>query len=343
MVERGQHAQTEEVELDQPGGGAVVLVPLEHAAAGHPAPLHRADLDHRAVADDHAPRVDAEVSGEVDQLGGQVPYQRREVVPPGERLAPVDRLRPGVHLLDGVAERLAHVAESRARPVGDHVGHLGGVQPAVALVDVLDDLFTPARLDVDVDVRWAVAGRGEEALEQQPEGDGVDVGDAEGVADGGGGRRPPALAEDVVAPAEGHDVPDGEEVAGEPERADDGELAVELRPGPRHPFGLPWPVAVGGAPADQLDQPGLLGVAGRHREVGEPWVPPGAGRTCTWRPSRRPAPPPRATGRIAGRCSASPRRQAVADGGSHPSRSARVRRARTAARAVARGKRAGVA
>ncbi len=154
-----------------------------------------------------------------------------------ERLPALDRLRPGVHLPGVVPERLAHVAQRRARPVGDHVGHLRGVQATVAFVDVLDDLLAPARLDVHVDVGRTVAGGGEEALEEQAEGDRVDVGDAEGVADRGGSRRAPALAEDVLAPAEGHDVPDGEEVAREPELADDRELVVELCPRARHPLG----------------------------------------------------------------------------------------------------------
>ena len=84
---------------------------------------------------------------------------------------------PGAHLLDRVAEGLAHVAQRRAGAVGDDVGHLGGVPPAVALVDVLDDLLAPLGLDVHVDVGRAVACRGEEPLEEQAEGHGVDVGD----------------------------------------------------------------------------------------------------------------------------------------------------------------------
>ena len=87
--------------------------------------------------------------------------------------------------LGGVPEGLADVAEGRAGPVGDDVGHLGRVQPAVALVDVLDDLLAPARLDVDVDVGGPVAGRGQEPLEEQSERHGVDVGDARGRS-----RRP---------------------------------------------------------------------------------------------------------------------------------------------------------
>ncbi len=150
-------------------------------------------------------------------------------------------------------------------------------------------------LDVDVDVGGAVAGGGEEALEEQPEGDRVHVGDAEGVADRRGGGRPPPLAEDVLLPAEPDDVPDGEEVPREAERADDLELVVEPGVGARDPLGSPRPVAVVGTPTDQLDQPGLLGVPLRHREVGEPWRHQAqverAGRTDLGRPLDRPGPP----------------------------------------------------
>ena len=86
-----------------------------------------------------------------------------------QRGPPVDLLGPRVLLAGGVAERLGHVAHRRLGPVGDDVGHLGRVVAAVALVDVLDDLLAAVALDVDVDVRRAVALGGEEALEQQAE------------------------------------------------------------------------------------------------------------------------------------------------------------------------------
>ena len=128
----------------------------------------------------------------------------------------------------GVAEGLGHVAHRRAGPVGDDVGHLGGVLAAVAVVDVLDDLLPAVALDVDVDVGRAVALGGQEPLEQQAEADGVGLGDAERVADRRVGRRPPALAVDVGLAAELDDVPHDEEVAGEPELLDDVELVVEV-------------------------------------------------------------------------------------------------------------------
>ena len=189
---------------------------------------------------------------------------------------------------------------ARAGAVGDDVGHLGGVQPAVALVDVLDDLLAPARLDVDVDVRRAVAGRREEPLEEQAERDGVDVGDAERVADGRRGGRAPTLAEDVLAPAELDDVPHGQEVPREPERPDHPELVVDLPVGAGHPLG---------PPAARSGRPPPAGSArpARSARCGPPargsrggGEPPDAGRRRTRRPARRPARPPPATGRTGG-------------------------------------------
>ena len=142
-----------------------------------------------------------------------------------------------------VAERLSHVADRRPGPVGDHVRDLGGVVAAVALVDVGDDLFAPSGLDVDVYVRRPVTFGGQEALEEKSERDGVRAGDAEGEADSGVGGGPAALAVDVVTPAELDDVPHDEEVAGEPEIADDLELVVELRPRARDTLGVARAVA----------------------------------------------------------------------------------------------------
>ena len=191
---------------------------------------------------------------------------RRDATPvPG-----VDAGRPGVHLLLREAERLAHVAHGRARPVRDDVGHLGRVAAAVALVDVLDDLLAPPRLDVHVDVGRPVTRRGEEALEQQPEVDGVDVGDAERVTDGRVGRRAAALAVDVESPAHLRDVPHHEEVAGEAQLADHRQLVLDLLPRARHPLGPGRPVARQRALGHQLAQVALLVHPFGDGEVGQP-------------------------------------------------------------------------
>ena len=258
-VEGAQHAEPQQVELDQAHRCAVLLVPLQDAAIGHACPLDGAHLGQRAVADDHAPRVDAEVPGGIAQLVGQVGDLCRDapaLLPTG-RADPRPALQPpgeGVLLAGGVPEGPGHVTHRRAGPVGDDVGHLGGVAAPVAPVDVLDDLFAAPALDVDVDVGRTVPLRGEEPFEQQAQAHGVGVGYAEGVADGGVGRRPPTLAEDSGSPTELDQVPDHEEVAVESELPDDRQLVVDPGPRPGHPLGPPGPVPVGGPLLGQTTQ-----------------------------------------------------------------------------------------
>ena len=174
-----------------------------------------------------------------------------------------------VHLLGAVSQGLAHVADGRAGAIGDDVGDLCRAVPAVALVDVGDDLLAPARLDVDVDVGRPVALGGEEPLEQQSQGHGIGAGDTQREADGGVGGRAPALAVDVVAATELHDVPDDEEVPAVAEGADHLELVVDLGPRPRHALRRARAVAIVGPAAHQLHQPAVLGVPGGHLAVGE--------------------------------------------------------------------------
>ena len=132
--------------------------------------------------------------------------------------------------LGGQAERLADLARRAAAAIGDDVGGHGRAEPAVALVDVLDDLLAPvAARQVEVDVRPLAALLGEEALEEQLHPHRVDRGDAERVADRAVGRRAAPLHQDVVGAAELDDVPDDEEVAGEVEAADQVQLVLDLR------------------------------------------------------------------------------------------------------------------
>ena len=60
------------------------------------------------------------------------------------------------------------VAQRRAGPVGDHVGHLGRMAPAVAPVDVLDHLLAPTRLDIHVDVGRAVSAGDKKRSKSRP-------------------------------------------------------------------------------------------------------------------------------------------------------------------------------
>ena len=186
-----------------------------------------------------------------------------------------------------MAQRLGHVPHRRAAPVGDHVGHLGGAVPAVAPVHVLDHLLAPVALDVDVDVGRAVSLGRQEPLEQQPQRDGVHIGDAQHVADRRVGGRPPALAVDVAAAAERCDVPHHQEVARKPELLDHVQLVADLAPGARHPLGVRRAVAGQGALGGETAQiGGLVEAVGarvrrqlrRHQRQAERALPPEPGR-----------------------------------------------------------------
>ena len=110
-------------------------------------------------------------------------------------------------------QHLAHLPDGGPVAVADHVGHHGGVGAPVLLVHVPDHLFPAVVLDVQVDVRRLRPFPGNKTLEEEVHLGGVHAGDAQGEADGGIGRRSAALAEDLLAATEFHDLVHGQEIA----------------------------------------------------------------------------------------------------------------------------------
>ena len=99
---------------------------------------------------------------------------------------------------------------------------------AVLLRRVLDHLAAVAGVEVHVDVGHLLAARVEEPLEQQVVLDRVDVDDAQAVRDARTGRAPPPGTDaDAARLRVAHEVPDDEEVRGEPHRLDDVELVLD--------------------------------------------------------------------------------------------------------------------
>ena len=212
-ADRAQHAEGEDVDLEQAERVEVVLVPLDDAAVLHRRVLDRHQLGHAALGDDEAAGVLREVAREADQL-------RRELHPElddrrlgieaalaqalgGDAAAvePVLALRDRLDALQVDAERAADVAQRRARPVADDDGGERGAVPAVLAVDVLDHLLAALVLEVDVDVGRLVALDADEAAEQQRGAARVDLGDEQAVADQRVGGAAAALAEDAPARA----------------------------------------------------------------------------------------------------------------------------------------------
>ncbi len=137
---------------------------------------------------------------------------------------------------------------------------------SVALVDVLDDaLALIAAGEIDIDVGPFAALFGEEAFEEEVHLDGVDGGDAEGVADGGVGGGTASLAQDALFAGETDEVPDDEEVAAEAEFFDEREFLFDLLAG-AVVIGL---IAAAGSFVREPGEEGGDGFVGRQRVFGE--------------------------------------------------------------------------
>ena len=176
------------------------------------------------------------------------------------------QLREAIDLVLAQREHLADVARGAAPAIRDDVGRHRGAERAVALVHVLNDaLALIAARQIEIDVRPLAALLREKALEQQIHADRIDGRDAERVADGAVGRRPAALHENPLPPAEADEVPDDEEVAGEVELLDELQLARDLRARAV----VIRAIAIARADLRDAPQERDLRLAGRHRVVGK--------------------------------------------------------------------------
>jgi hypothetical protein len=206
VADDGEGAVAEDVDLHQPGGLGLVLLPLDERQP-FGGDLHRhvaADL----VGDDHQP---AAVQGEVTQLPVEPPGNAEDGLPVLAQLLPFEQGMPfdgggglvglpvaaeaggkGLDLSLRHAEDLGHLAQGgaplEADLVGDHrrpsrpVAGEGEIEDGVALV--------PGK--VDVDVGRIEASLVEEALEEEVVADRVDVGDFQAVGDQRRRGAPPA-------------------------------------------------------------------------------------------------------------------------------------------------------
>ena len=258
VLDGAQHAQAEQVDLEEAGVAAGVLVPLADLAAGHRGGLHGDELDERPAGDDHAARVLRDVARQPGDLVGQraegAPAARGQLLPGVGQAREVvgDRLgRPAVGdagepFQVGVrqAERLADVADGAACPVGREGGDERGVLAAVALGDGDDQrgADVPREVKVDVGNRRQLAV--EEAAEREVRPHRIDVREPGEVADDRADRGAAAPARRQraarrVAAAHAHGdlarqlqhLPVQQEEAGEPELGDQRQLLLQASPG----------------------------------------------------------------------------------------------------------------
>ena len=198
LLDRRQHPEPEQVDLEEAGVGARVLVPLAHLPALHRRRLHRHELDERPRGDDHPARVLGDVARQAGDLGAErgerAPARRARASSPrrGARRSrratrcafqpSVSRAsrsrsaygRPSALPTSRIAPRERYVAKARDER---------GVLVAVALDDADDELLADVAREVEVDVRHRRELAVEEAAEREVVRDRVDVREAGQVAD----------------------------------------------------------------------------------------------------------------------------------------------------------------
>ncbi len=157
---------------------------------------------------------------------------------------------------------LGHVAQRAARAVTDDRGSERGALTTILAIDVLDDLFAPLVLEVDVDVGWLVTFARDETLHEQLAARGVHLGDTQAITHHRVRGRAAALAQDAESPCFAHDVVHREEVGLVGEIGDERELVVDPGAQVLRDAGRPAPERAG---FRELAQVGSRRLTRRHQ------------------------------------------------------------------------------
>ena len=279
LLDGGEHAQRQHIDLHQAQRIDVVLVPLDEGAVLHGGVADRHGLVEAALGQHEAAHMLREMARKAEDLAGQgdgaadlgiVGIQARLAdVVVGQAVAPAAPHGVGQGRGDilGKAQRLAHLADGAARSIVDHRGADRRPLAAVALIDVLDHLLAPLVLEIDVDVRRLVALPGDEAGEQH-----VVVGlggvhrrHPQAETDHRIGRRAAPLAEDGLPSGPFDDVVHGEEIVGVGQLIDQGQFVDQQ---PAHLARNPGRIAPGRPRPGQVGEVGHGGLARRHGLIG---------------------------------------------------------------------------
>ena len=214
LLDRGEHSQPQQVDLQESRVGARVLVPLAHLPACHRGRLHGDELDERARRDDHPAGVLRDVARQAGdlraQLGERAPARRgellrrvrqqRHLLGDACRVPAVGELRQPLELRERKTERLADVADRAARAIRGEARDERGMLAPVLLGDADDQLLADVPREVQVDVRYRRELAVEKAAEREVGGDRVDVRQPGQVADerADGGAAAAARRQDVA-------------------------------------------------------------------------------------------------------------------------------------------------
>ena len=199
-LDHGERLEAEEIELHQPRGFGPFHAELGCRQLRARIAVERHEVDQRPVGDDHARGMGRGVAVKTLEPLADIEQLRHDRLGVARLLQPRlggDGLRQGdgiggvhrhelaepIDLAVGHLQHAADVAQHRARlelAEGDDVGH---AMRAVAFAHIGDHLVAAVLAEVDVEIGHRHALWIEEALEQQPEADRIEIGDGERISD----------------------------------------------------------------------------------------------------------------------------------------------------------------
>ena len=157
VLHDGHHAQSQQIDLHQAEIVAVFFIPLHHAAAGHGGALQRHHAIQVSLADHHAAGVLPKMTRQILKSLAELNVLRdAPVVDVKARVAEIvferfvfslplpvaDQAGKAAQRFLIKAQGLAHLACGAFAAVGDDIGGHGRAEFAIALIHVLDCLFT---------------------------------------------------------------------------------------------------------------------------------------------------------------------------------------------------------
>ena len=165
FADAGQHTECQNIDLQKPKRGDVVLVPFDESAVGHRRVADGHDFDQRPARQDKPADVLREMTRKAHQLLREIQHGSKQ------RIVGIEACFAYVLFWQSAAgtraphhtgqrrnrifrqpHRLAGIAHSRAGTIADDGCGEAGAITAVAGVDVLNDFLAPLMLEIDVDV-----------------------------------------------------------------------------------------------------------------------------------------------------------------------------------------------
>src|SRR5690606_16936827 len=223
-TQRAEHAQGEDIYLEQAHQIQIVLVPLDHGAIGHGGIFHRHQGIQRVLGNHETTGMLRQVPRKTEQLAGQYQHPAQQHIVRIEAsltqtlggwqpfATPAATVGQGVDLIRWQPQRSGHVAYRTGTVVSAGDRRQRRTITAVAPKHVLQHLLAAVVLEIHVDIRWLIALFGQKTREQHVAFARVQLGDAQRKADRRVGRRTAALAQNRLLAGETNDVVNGKEV-----------------------------------------------------------------------------------------------------------------------------------